>query len=424
MKNLPLPPWVRTLVLPVAVLALVFGGLYYLSSHHQSDTFSANQTFPEVTELAGKSTTWQFQDYSNYFRKLATDKGALYAFEVLKRAQIAPNTDIHLLGHVVGDILYKQKGLLGIQYCTQDFRNACSHSIVVGYLEEHGAGSLPEIAKTCREAPGGRGAYTMCFHGLGHGVLAFNGYDLEKTIAMCKQTGTPEYQDREYVECVGGSIMEMISGVHDRTAWEKEVPKYFKKSDPLYPCDASFMPKEVQGICYTYLTPHLFETSGGDLGNLNPQVYGPSMKYCDAILTSEPDLRQACYGGFGKEFVTLAQSRDIRDIGSTPDQGLQKTLDACALAHDADGERACDSSALASLFWGGENNPDASFRFCALASPTFQDTCYHELAWNISFYLSNNPKGKALCSQLPSQYQQECMMPQRGPGGPAPASAS
>lgn len=31
-------------------------------------------------------------------------QGAKYAFDILKTAPVPPNTDTHLLGHVVGDI--------------------------------------------------------------------------------------------------------------------------------------------------------------------------------------------------------------------------------------------------------------------------------------------------------------------------------
>ena len=116
---------------------------------------------------------------------------------MLKRASVPSGTDMHLLGHVVGDILYAQEGLKGIKTCTHDFRNACSHTIVVGLFSEQGEVALPKIAETCYQAPGGSGAYTMCFHGLGHGVLAYTGYDLTKAAQLCQKTGTTGYNYRE-----------------------------------------------------------------------------------------------------------------------------------------------------------------------------------------------------------------------------------
>lgn len=377
--------------------------------HLPSLSLPGLQNYSEAQELSSKPMS--FQEYSTYFQKLADKKGGAYAFQVLGRTSFPPGVDIHLLGHIVGDVLYKQKGVEGIKICTPDFRNACSHSIVIGVLNEKGESALPEIAQACKEAPGGKGAYTMCFHGLGHGVLAFTGYDLKEAVAMCKLVGTPQYHDQEYVECVGGTIMEIIAGVHDRTAWEKQVGNYFKDSDPLFPCDASWMPDEVRGVCYIQLTPHLFTAAGGDLGNLLPTVYPKAFSYCDALPKDSAALRQACYGGFGKEFTVLAQGRDIRAIGSMPTSALQNVRDWCAMANNKDGELACDSFALSSLFWGGENVADASFQFCALATGDAQVACYQMLSGQIGYYLGNDAKGSELCKRLPEKYRAGCVVP-------------
>jgi hypothetical protein len=389
-----------TIVLLLAVLAGVFGASFLIQPPVPS--------YSEVNELATKGLK-SFQEYSTYFRELAEDKGAPYAFEILLRAEFPPQTDLHLLAHVVGDILYKQQGIQGIYVCTQDFRNACSHSVVIGILNEKGESALEEIADTCKKAPGGKGAYTMCFHGLGHGVLAFNQYRLEKAVEMCRKTGTVEYQNREFVECVGGTIMEMIAGVHDPEVWEKESKNYFKTEDPLYPCTAPFMPREALGMCLTYLTPHLFLSAGMDLGNMNPELYPKAFSYCDALPPNDIEARDACYSGFGKEFIGLAQSRDVRDIGSTKEPALRKIREWCGMAGTSAGTAYCNASALSSIFWGGENKPDAAFIFCDIA-PTDAErgVCYTQLANAVAFYLPNSARGLALCDRMPEPARSEC----------------
>jgi len=87
-----------------------------------------------------------FKELANYFTEIAEAKGAPYALDVLKAAPIPLDTDMHLLAHTVGDILYRQQGLEGIKVCTHDFRNACSHSVVIGAFLEQGEAALPGIA--------------------------------------------------------------------------------------------------------------------------------------------------------------------------------------------------------------------------------------------------------------------------------------
>ena len=92
--------------------------------------------YSEVQSLQNKEMN--FAELSKFFIALAKDKGGGYAYQALAyatmHALIPPNIDTHLLGHVVGDELFKQKGLDGMRVCTDDMRNACSHSIVVGGL--------------------------------------------------------------------------------------------------------------------------------------------------------------------------------------------------------------------------------------------------------------------------------------------------
>lgn len=397
---LTLEPLVVSIAALILALGAVFGGATLLS---------APSAYPELKEIRESGMT-SFTDFSGYFRTLAQEKGAEYAFQILLRAELPPDLDIHLLGHTVGNVLYQQQGIKGINVCTQDFRNACSHSVVIGILTEYGEGALQEIADTCKKAPGGSGAYTMCFHGLGHGVLAYNDYNLEKAVEMCRRTGTVEYHNREFVECVGGTIMEMIDGVHDPVTWERESKRYFKDSDPLYPCTADFMPDEAKPICLVYLTPHLFTSAGLDLGHMNPDLYPKAMSLCDALPEDALELRDACYGGFGKEYIGLAQSRDIRNIGAMEEPALRKIREWCDDAGNPAGIASCNASALASIFWGGENKPDASFTFCALAEGEAEKgACYAQLSDAVAYYLPENPRGRALCAKMPEGAREACL---------------
>lgn len=392
-------------LLPLVIVFAVFlaGVLFFTNG-----PTGFSPLYPEREEISG--TEWTFDRYADYFETLAQEKGGVYAFEVLRRAELSPGTDLHLLGHVVGDELYKQKGIDGVYDCTQDFRNACSHSIVVGLFTERGMAALDEIADVCRTAPGGRGAYTMCFHGLGHGVLAYTLYDFKEAIALCEKTGTAEYGNREYAECVGGQVMEFISGgAHDRDAWARARPNYFNDENPLAPCDTGLIPDFVKPICYTYLTPHLFEVAGADLGAPTPDDFQKAFTYCNLLPKDDAINRDACYGGFGKEFVVLAGARDIRDIGSLKENEISRVHEWCALSDTALGQGSCTVSALRSLFWGGENKPDASFAFCASAPDTLRNTCYTELATAIGFFFEKQPlQRNLLCARIPETNRTWC----------------
>lgn len=349
-----------------------------------------------------------FDGLRSYFTKLSKEKGAKYAYEILKKASVAPNTDMHLLGHVVGDILYEQQGAEGIQICTQDFRNACSHSIVVGLFTEKGVEALSEIQEACKKAPGGIGAYIMCYHGLGHGILAFAGYDFSKTIKLCQKTGTSQYSRREYPECVSGAVMEIISGGgHNRELWQMQRPKYLKIDNPFYICSPPFMPEDARARCYDYIAPYLWEVVGADINNPNERDFANSFKLCEQV--SQENYRRICFGGFGKEFVGLAQSKDIRKVDQMSDDKLRKVVNWCQIAVRRDAVNACLLSALSSIYWGGENDYHVSIRFCNVIEESESYTaCFLNLIDQATYFIRDPKTKESVCRDMPDQFIAEC----------------
>jgi hypothetical protein len=388
----------NTSQLYIAASALLIGGVAYLLLSGAPVAYSIGKNVSDFAELEQR------------FVALAEEKGAVRAFEVLRDAELPPNTDLHLLGHAVGDQLYIQQGTDGMAFCTDDFRNACSHSIVIGTLNDYGpsAEALQRIDEACHKAPGGSGAYTMCYHGLGHGVFAYFGYDLAQTVAFCKRMGSAEFHDEQYTQCVGGAIMELLSGGgHDKDKWYAAREKYLTPEDPLYPCNSELIPDTAKWHCYSYLTPRLIEAAGADLGFPDPALFPRAFSFCEAIPHTEQSLRDSCFGGFGKDFVPIAGARDIRRVDQFSDAVYAQAASWCMLSPARDGAEACVRQGLQSVFWGGENDPTASFRFCTAAPLSLQDACYAELAFAIPRYLPGS-EGEKWCEKLPASFIDIC----------------
>lgn len=341
------------LIALVALATVLYGAIYvYVERGSQRDA------------LALGNNTASFQEVSARLVRLAEEKGARYALSVLEKAHLPPNTDLHLLGHVAGDALYAQEGIAGMAACTDAFRNACSHSIVIGAFDEFGEAALPHIADACKGAPGGPGAYTMCFHGLGHGVFAYYSYSFTETIEICKRVGTASHQYQEDRECVSGAVMELMGGGgHDREAWQKARARYFSTTDPLAPCNTDAIPPKHKSSCYQYLTPHLFEAAGADLARPQPKHFRQAFVYCQGEM--DDGLRNACLEGIGKEFPTLSVRQDIRALSHPPEEALDTMRTWCTEAPTSEGYDACLRAIVRSLYWGGERTMEPPLSFCA-----------------------------------------------------------
>jgi hypothetical protein len=336
-----------------------------------------------------------FPDIRDFFVSLADRKGAVYAYALLREAELPPGIDIHLLGHAIGDELFKQEGLGGMGYCTQEFRNACSHSIVVGALLSEGMGVFERIHDVCKSAPGGAAAYAMCFHGFGHGVLAYADYDMPEAVALCGKVGTAAMQDEEAAQCIGGAVMEMHYGINDLSVWEKKRVLYVDPNDPLALCAASYMPEYAKVLCYEYLAPYIFDAAGAIDRQPRPDIFAASFAYCDPLANDA--YREACYAGIGKEFIGLLAGRDIRSLGEMTDTQLTTALSWCALAGKGEAAHACVLAILDALYWGGENDPSAAVRLCSLAGKE-KASCFTSLFGLVAAYPPEGPAWREACA--------------------------
>lgn len=343
-----------------------------------------------------------FTEAKDYFYEYAVTNGAVEAFEVLKVTRLSSDIDMHLLGHVVGDILYEQEGIAGMSYCTHDFRNACSHSVVIGALLDHGLEIFDEINAICKQAPGGKGAYTMCFHGFGHGVLAYTEYSFKEAVELCELVGTAQYERQEAFECIGGVVMEMKEGIHDMNTWRARYDSFYDFDDPMWFCTASFMPREARSRCLSYATPYLFDAAA-ETHNVQPRPYlfADAMQLC-VTLDDEND-QSVCYAGFGKEYIVIAANYNTQEIASLPNDRLQLAIDWCDFAPDARGALECKIEIVDSLYWGGENEPDAVLRYCDLMTTSAdKTTCWSHLLNLVSQYKTGSINHtQQVCKQAP-----------------------
>ncbi len=399
----------KHLIVVLLVLLAGAAGAYLKESKvHVAD---GEATYAEVKTIAADNPT--FDVLVKRFEDIADKKGAEYAFGVLRYAVIPPNTDIHLVAHAIGHKLYAQKGIDGMSICTQEFRNGCSHSIVVDTLQEFGDGDdvRAMIDTACKKAPGGKSAYGMCYHGLGHGVLAYYGYSLEKTISFCSKTGTAEWKYMQSQECIGGSIMELVGGGgHDRELWKKANATYFTASDPLAPCSTRLIPQSAKARCYVYITPHLLAAVGSDFRTKDTSKFADAMRACTALPFGSD--RSSCIGGFGKDFVSVVGEKDIRklDQGVFSDEQLRRVESLCHLVQAREDAYACESYALSYFFWGGDADPKLSLRFCStLADDGSKDFCFNDLATSISIYIPDASVRAQRCGSLDKKYSDVCL---------------
>lgn len=395
----------------IAVLLLVIGifasGLFFY--------FSDALRYPELAELS--STSLSAEEYADYFTKLAREKGAVYAFTILYKAPFPFGIDTHTIAHYVGYILYEERGSDAITFCTEEYLDdACVHAIVIQGLVREGHQALQYLTNACENLPRGTSAYADCFHGMGHGILSYLNYDYEETVTQCKevgilasQQGSQQEHQALYVwkQCIDGATMELFQPLHDKQAQAMVKETYLPDSDPLMPCDASFLPDEVRSSCYIYVRSRALRAAGiaHDDFSLNADKHRKALSYCEAI----PNVgdRKACYGGFGMHFVYTANGNDNRTFQDMNDEALKKINTLCSLAPTLDWQSPCVLTAAETILIRSRD-VDTAMRLCSLTpDATIKDRCYRATIELTTMYVPKRDR-LGMCTKVPVSYKEFC----------------
>lgn len=160
-------------------------------------------------------------------------------------------------------------------------------------------------------------------------------------------------------------------------------------------------------MCYIYITPFLFEAAGADLGRPLPPEFERGFAFCKELPDGSKE-RKMCFSGFGKEFLVLAQDRDVRAIESMNADQMYLVLSWCELAHDEEGTSECILSAVYSAYWGGENKPDAAILLCSVAESSYQEGCFEGLTEEVGEYVDDTAYRSDYCTKIPEQYREHC----------------
>ena len=145
------------------------------------------------------------------------------------------------------------------------------------------------------------------------------------------------------------------------------------------------------------------------MGHPSEKDFAISFKFCDALPAGDIAGRDVCFGGFGKEFTTLANERDIRNVDQMDEAHMKQVYDWCALAQNKNSIASCAASAMNSLYWGGENKPEGAIRLCGVISDAYQQrSCFMHLITSVQTYRSDAASRQDFCVMIPNTYQEEC----------------
>lgn len=323
----------------VAAVAILF--------YPQGD--SAKMTVP--TSLG--SCDMEFSCYRDYLSQKVAESGPEPAMSDIKSAYESHDyvrQQCHELVHVVGREAYEKYASLpeayahGDSFCWSGYHHGATEKAVATIGADKIRQDVDGICAELRDAQMYSFDHYNCVHGLGHGFLTIENFQLFDALDTCELLSDRWERD----SCYGGVYMENVM-VESRGG----TSDYLKPDQPLYPCTA--VKHEQKNQCYLMQTSYVLQQNG--------------YNFADAFKT--------CAGTDDKNFINTCYQSIGRDASGSTTSDPVRTKANCEQSPDRAGLEQCIMGAVRD-FISYHHDDDQAGEFCALFDDSLAESCRHE----------------------------------------------
>jgi hypothetical protein len=300
----------------VGIGVLVAGAVLFAPRQKSPAARSSSQPAPSLSQVRACPTQQnQFQCYATYFKAKAKAAQAIDAINDLRQLYETDEyakSQCHQLVHAIGHEAYYKYGSLATAFTKGDSFcwSGYYHGITEQAVGDMGSERMRQEANTICASLAAQQKYSFdhynCVHGLGHGFMTVESFDLFKALKTCDLL-TDEWERKS---CYGGVFMENVMVA----VREDGQSQYLRPAEPMYPCVAVETTYKEQ--CYLMQTSYALQQTGYDFGKV--------AKLCQDL----PDKAfvSTCYQSLGRD----ASGSTVSDIAQTK-SNCEKALDGIGL---------------------------------------------------------------------------------------------
>lgn len=290
--------------------------------------------------------------------------------------------DCHQEAHYAGRISYKFEGKDVFKKPNYNCHSGYLHGAMEAFIaEKNGQNLVDQVYNLCQSFETAFGRFE-CMHGIGHGFLAYEDYDLPLALKLCQNL--PDDYSRG--SCFGGIFMENIMVASGKGAVKGHSTSWVS-DDPYFPCSGIDQDHLIQFQCYQMQTSRMLQLKSYDF------IY----------------IRDKCQG-VPKDMVSVCFTSMGRDLAGYVLRDPEKIISHCRLALDAY-FTDCLRGALNVIidFWG-ENLVDQPQQLCKILNGSEKEYCYTWFATRLKDVFGKNiPKIKEVCSYADDQFSEICI---------------
>ncbi len=290
--------------------------------------------------------------------------------------------DCHQESHLVGRTAFELEGRKVFKKPSYNCHSGFLHGAMEAFIAQVGQKDLiKEVSKLCQSFNTDFGKFE-CLHGIGHGLAAYEDYNIPAALDLCKKLSS----DYERRSCYGGIFMENIMVDEGRGAIKGHKTNWVS-NDPHFPCSGVDKDYFVQYECYQMQTSrmlHMFD-------------------YKFSLISSECQnapqyMVEVCFKSMGRDTAghTLRDPLKIVDLCQiTPHQYF----------------RSCIKGALNVIidFWG-DNIKDQPQKLCQRLNEDDQGFCYGILGNRLKdIFGQDKDKIRLVCNENDKRYIDICI---------------
>jgi len=327
----------------------------------------------EIVEIISTTNT---RLQATLYKQLIERVGPVEAQEELVRSGLPFDGQTHLLNHTVGDWLYTKDGTKGLTYCKDYFLSSCYHGFLIRYIGEKGIDTLDDVMQACWQI--GTPTASQCAHGIGHGLLAWDGYkNLPQALSDCDKVADLSPKFPSY-NCYDGVFMENNWAVHNDGRPSPD--RWVKESDPTYPCYDGQIDEKYRRACWSNQPQVMFKMFSGNIDKV--------AKACEDIEAKE--YQDTCFDSLARQINPITQGNP------------QHVFDLCNKM-PVGWKNQCVNSNVSAFFSVGDRQ--IPFTLCEMIPESGTRSCYELLQQRINSYVANLEERTSLCLRVPQAYR-------------------
>jgi hypothetical protein len=395
-------PLLVLIALGVAIVATIVGIVMFTAGGDGNASASSelDTSFKQPAQFDSVDAVYEDADFTcqptdsmcvrEFLVKVTADYGPHASLGVMERLQqegkVDRSVNDHDMAHSVGRETAKDYGsnFKAFDLCPVIFNYGCSHGFFEYVLAR--TDTPKEAATTICESRSSKDTFLIagftCYHGVGHGIMMAEAYNVQNSLKACNTLETHEAKDG----CWQGVFMENVNaGMSGRA-----LPGVFRRSDPLSPCDE--VGDRYKHECYINHSGWLMTVARNDLRK--------GSRYC---LKAKGRYKSSCFQSIG---LMVTNPTWQASLGPELVQARKPEAVIAALLcgrFPAAGQKDCVIAGVDNLANFDRLETKRAGAFCNALLDSLAETCYRQVGVNLANRTSDEQVIEQSCSGLGSE---------------------